>query len=46
MLTLCVLFGIAGIIIFHNFPPVVYMFIWYTLIVTCFWIEEKIESRK
>ena len=45
MLLFLVLFGIVGIIVFHSIPALVYMFIWYTLIVTILFIEERIEDR-
>lgn len=46
MLLLMVLMGIIGIVIFHAFPIITYLFGWYTLICTIFFITERIESRK
>lgn len=45
MLLALILFGIAGIVVFHSFPAVVYMLVWYVLIVTCFYISERSERR-
>ena len=45
MLLFFVLFGVAGLLIFHNFPVLMYMFGWYTVINLCLFIEERIESK-
>ena len=45
MLLGLILFGIAGIVVFHSFPAVVYLLVWYELIVTCFYINERIERH-
>ena len=46
MLVFLIIFGLSGIVTFQQYPGVVYMFIWYTLIVTIFFIVERFESRK
>ena len=45
MLLLLLIFGIIGIIVFHSFPAVVYMLVWYTLAVTILYITERIEGK-
>lgn len=46
MLMFLLLVGIAGMIVFHNFPGLVYLIAWYTLFVTVLFVEERIESRR
>ena len=45
MLLALILFGIAGVIVFHGTPAIVTMCIWYTLFVTVCYICEKNERR-
>lgn len=43
MLAMLILLGIAGIVVFHAVPAVVYMLVWYTMVVTVCYICERRE---
>lgn len=45
LISFLTLMGIVGIIIFHNFPAIVYMLVWYVMIGTCFIITEMFEGH-
>ena len=45
MMLFFVLFGIAAMLIFHNFGAVVYIAMWYTLITTILYFVDRNERR-
>lgn len=45
MLAMLILFGIAGIVVFHAVPAIVYMLVWYTMVVTCLYFCERTERH-
>lgn len=46
LLLFFVIFGIIGIIVFHNIPVMLYMFVCYTICETILFIEEMIEEDR
>ena len=46
LLLFFVIFGIIGIVVFHNIPVLFHMFVWFTIAEALLFIEEIIEEDR